>query len=57
MKKSKVIFCDEPSAALDKNNTMLILSLLRKMADLGTIVVIATHDPIVVNSCDRRIEL
>ncbi len=40
----KVIFADEPTGNLDKEITQAIVSLLRKINQLGTTILVATHD-------------
>lgn len=39
-----IVFADEPTGALDSENTELVLSTLRRMADEGQMVVMVTHD-------------
>ncbi len=39
-----VLLADEPTAGLDKENTLSVLSLLRKTADSGTAVLLVTHE-------------
>lgn len=50
-----VILADEPAANLDPINTWEIIKLLHKINDLGTTVVLATHDKEIVNSIDKRV--
>ncbi len=52
-----VFLADEPTAELDADNRALIVSLLVERARTGTIVVIASHDPDVVDACDDVLEL
>ncbi|GAA2141801.1 ABC transporter ATP-binding protein [Nocardioides koreensis] len=51
---SEVLLADEPTSELDEGNRGLVLSELRKEADRGAVVVVATHDPAVVGACDRH---
>lgn len=54
----KVIFADEPTGNLDNETGMLIASLLIKLNELGTTVIMATHNmDIVSNFQKRRIHL
>lgn len=55
----KVIFADEPTGNLDDETGMLIASLLMKLNELGTTVIMATHNMNIVNhfSSARRIHL
>ena len=47
------LLCDEPTGALDEDNTERVLGLLRSMASLSTAVVIVTHDLDIARCCDR----
>jgi cell division transport system ATP-binding protein len=40
----KVVFADEPTGNLDLNSSKNIISLLKKINDMGTTVMITTHD-------------
>ncbi len=50
-----VIIADEPTGNLDPINTWEIINLLEKINELGTTVVLATHDKEVINSLKRRV--
>ncbi|MBI3420587.1 MAG: cell division ATP-binding protein FtsE [Candidatus Sungbacteria bacterium] len=50
-----VLLADEPSGNLDPGNTAEIVKLLEKINDLGTTVILATHDPEVINNLGRRV--
>ncbi len=52
-----VFLADEPTAELDADNRGLIVSLLTERARTGAVVVIASHDPDVVNACDDILDL
>ena len=52
-----VILADEPTAELDADNRGLIVSLLVERARGGAVVVIASHDPDVVDACDEVLDL
>ena len=47
-----VVLADEPTAELDADNRELVVSLLLERARAGGVVVIASHDPDVVDACD-----
>ncbi len=51
---SEVLLADEPTSELDEGNRGLVLAELRKEARRGAVVVVATHDPAVVDACDRH---
>ncbi|MEU4419089.1 ABC transporter ATP-binding protein [Actinoplanes sp. NPDC024001] len=49
-----VIFCDEPTGALDSNTAAEVLALLRAVVDEhGQTVVMVTHDPVAASYADR----
>lgn len=53
-----VLLADEPTGALDSENSKALASILGGLAEDGTrAVVIATHDPLVSSECDRVIQL
>jgi putative ABC transport system ATP-binding protein len=52
-----VLFADEPSAQLDHDNRAHVVELLVERAARGAIVVIATHDPTVIEHCDDVVTL
>lgn len=51
----KIIFADEPTGALDTENTQRILALLHEIADAGQTILGVTHDPVVAASAHRRL--
>ena len=51
------IFADEPTGALDNENTEKILSVLQQINKTGVGVIIVTHDMDVANQCKRVIRL
>ncbi len=52
-----VVLADEPTAELDADNRALVVSLLIERARKGAAVVIASHDPDVVDACDDVLDL
>ena len=50
-----VLLGDEPTGNLDPVNTMEIVKLLQKINQLGTTVILATHDRDVINALDKRV--
>ena len=41
-----IILCDEPTANLDRDNSLLFIDILEKLHHMGKTIVIATHDPL-----------
>lgn len=53
-----LILADEPTGALDEADSVLIVGLLAGIAkELGTTVVVATHDPLVASRMDLVLRL
>ncbi len=52
-----VVLADEPTSELDEGNREHVMAQLRAEADRGAIVVVATHDPAVVERADRHVTL
>ncbi len=53
--KPKLLVADEPTGNLDSINTREIIDLLKKINQLGTTVILVTHDRDVVNSLKKRV--
>jgi ABC-type lipoprotein export system ATPase subunit len=53
----KVILCDEPTGNLDRGNAEAVLAALRNQAMVGRTVVVATHDPFVLDHADHVLGL
>ncbi len=51
----QVLIADEPTGNLDEENTEEIISLLSKINELGTTVILATHNRSVVNLLRKRV--
>jgi putative ABC transport system ATP-binding protein len=52
--RPEVIFCDEPTGALDTQTAAEVLTLLRSVVDEnGQSVVMVTHDPVAASYADR----
>ncbi len=50
-----VIIADEPTGNLDPINTWDIIRLLVKINELGTTVILATHDKEIINALEKRV--
>ena len=57
LKKCELILADEPTGALDRENSDIVLSILKKYQQLGKTICLVTHDEYVKTFCDRRIDL
>ncbi|MFW0870908.1 MAG: cell division ATP-binding protein FtsE [Patescibacteria group bacterium] len=50
-----VVIADEPTGNLDAENTIEIINILRKINELGTTVILTTHDESILKYVDKRI--
>ena len=50
-----LIIADEPTGNLDPANTFEIIEILRKINDLGTTVILTTHNKGVIDSLKKRV--
>ena len=51
----ELIIADEPTGNLDPINTHEIVQILKKINDLGTTVILATHNLVVIDSVGKRV--
>lgn len=52
----KVLICDEPTGNLDPNTSMEIMKVIDNInKDLGTTIIMATHDKDIVNKMKKRV--
>lgn len=49
-----VLIADEPTDSLDSENVGMVIEVLRKINELGTTVILATHNQEVVKQLDKR---
>ena len=53
-----MLFADEPTGNLDQKNAEQIFILLNQLKnELGTAMIIATHDPALMGKTDRMVHL
>jgi len=53
--RPEIILADEPTGNLDPYNTLEIIRLLLKINELGTTVVLATHNRDIINRLEKRV--
>lgn len=53
--KPAVVIADEPTGNLDPVNTWEIINLLLKINELGTTVILATHNREIINKISKRV--
>jgi ABC-type multidrug transport system ATPase subunit len=52
-----LLLVDEPTAQLDKATAAGVHAVIAQLCDANTIVVVATHDPGVIDACKQLVEL
>lgn len=57
IKKCSIILADEPTGSLDKENTDIVLEILKENHKQGKTIIVVTHDEYVKKAGDRVIEL
>ncbi len=56
--KPKILFADEPTGNLDQKTGQQIIDLIFSLnSELGTTLVLVTHDPAIAEHCARRLTL
>jgi putative ABC transport system ATP-binding protein len=55
--RPRVLLADEPTAHQDDASAESVLDLLRELSEAGTAVLVASHDPAVLASADRALQL
>lgn len=50
----RILMVDEPTASLDRGSADTVIDLLRSLADDGTSVLVAAHDPRLIEVADSR---
>lgn len=53
--KPKIVLADEPTGNLDPENAKSIVKLLKKINEMGTTIMMATHNFDIVNSMKERV--
>ena len=58
VKRPRIIFADEPTAALDYQTSIEVLSVFEDIKkELGTTIMMITHNPEIAKMADRVIKL
>ncbi|MFF2622266.1 ABC transporter ATP-binding protein [Oerskovia jenensis] len=57
VRSPRVVLADEPTGALDDDNTEMVLASLQELASRGAAVVVATHSSRVVDVCNAEISM
>lgn len=55
--RRRLLLADEPTGALDSANSRALFALLRALADEGTTVILATHEPLAREYADSVFEM
>lgn len=50
-----IIIADEPTGNLDPANAIEVINILKKINDLGTTIIMTTHNPILVDKIKKRV--
>jgi putative ABC transport system ATP-binding protein len=53
----QIILADEPTAALDKGSSGIVLDVLQKLTRAGTTILVVTHDPRIMDKGDRIVTM
>ena len=51
----KLLICDEPTGNLDPDTSWEVMQVIQKINDLGTTIVMATHDREMVDKMKKRV--
>ncbi len=58
LSEAKIILADEPSASIDTETTVQLVQVLKGHAKkCGAVVVVTTHDPLLINAADMVVKL
>lgn len=57
LKPGNIVLADEPTGNLDKENSVLVMKLLKELQKNGKTIIIVTHSEEIAKQCDRMIEL
>ncbi|GHF33447.1 ABC transporter ATP-binding protein [Streptomyces fumanus] len=57
VRPADAVLLDEPERHLDRHRVQLVAGLLAERASTGTAFLVATHEPVLIDACDGRVEL
>lgn len=57
LSEPRILLADEPTGNLDPTSSDVVVAALREHAAKGCAVIVVTHDPAMVERCDRRVQL
>ncbi|WP_323610954.1 ATP-binding cassette domain-containing protein [Erysipelothrix enhydrae] len=57
LKKGNIVLADEPTGNLDQENAEIVMGILSEFTKQGKVVVIVSHSKVIMQLCDRVIEL
>lgn len=57
IKNPKIVIADEPTGNLDLYNSEIIIDLFEDLKDKGITIIVATHDPMLLKSFDKVVNL
>lgn len=57
IKKFDLLLADEPTGSLDEHNRDAIISILDRFHDAGKTIIIVSHDPVIMEHCEKKIKL
>lgn len=57
LSEPSVVIADEPTSHQDAERTLLVVAAFREIAESGAAILLTTHDPRVIELCDRQIQI
>ena len=53
----RLVLADEPTAALDKVSSIIVIELLKKLTQMGSTIIVVTHDSRIMDRGDRVVTM
>lgn len=57
VKRPKFLLADEPTSSLDMDNKKIFVKLVEELYDMGTAVIIITHDDYIMSRCNSKFKI